>query len=36
MKSQGRLESFLVGHHLSYIGSYFEQVLLAEKTRYAK
>ena len=31
MKSQGELESFLVGHHLSYIGSYFEQVLLAER-----
>ena len=31
MKSQGNFESFLVGHHLSYIGSYFEQVLLAER-----
>jgi hypothetical protein len=31
MKSLGELESFLIGHHLSYIGCYFEQVLLAER-----
>ena len=31
MKSIGELEAFLLGHHLSYISSYFEQVLLAEQ-----
>ena len=31
MTSLGELESFLLGHHLSYTSCYFEQVLFAER-----